>query len=109
MKFKIGSLQAAVPQATKETWNFSGQWQELDPCEGIGAVIRFIASSRRVRSTEDQVIQDANLFGRHILLVEDDYLQGFSIRNELLDRGAAVIGPLGHLEGAFVEAKSKNR
>ena len=43
---------------------------------------------------------DAKLFDRRILLVEDEYFQAIELRNELVDRGAAVIGPLGSLDEA---------
>jgi hypothetical protein len=42
-----------------------------------------------------------NLVGCRILLVEDEYLIGFDLRNELLDCGAEVIGPVGDLDMAF--------
>jgi hypothetical protein len=44
---------------------------------------------------------DGNLSGRRILLIEDEYLIGFDLRNELLDCGAEVIGPVGDLDMAF--------
>jgi CheY-like chemotaxis protein len=55
------------------------------------------------------MVPDSVLFRRRILLAEDEYLQAFDIHNELLDRGAAVIGPLSDLEVAIAEVKSEPR
>jgi ActR/RegA family two-component response regulator len=46
-----------------------------------------------------------NLFRARILLVEDDYLVGFDLRNEMSRRGADVIGPVGSLEQALKVTK----
>ncbi len=48
---------------------------------------------------------DLRLYNRRILIVEDDYLQAFALRNELTDRGAEVIGPLGSLDLALQQTK----
>jgi DNA-binding response OmpR family regulator len=55
------------------------------------------------------MIADSKLFGRHILLVEDEYLQAFDMRNELLDHGAQVIGPVAKLDSAVAQAQSETR
>ena len=47
-----------------------------------------------------------NLFHARILLIEDDYFLAFELRNELVRRGAEVIGPFGKLDLARDLAKS---
>jgi DNA-binding NtrC family response regulator len=47
-----------------------------------------------------------NLFHARILLIEDDYFLAFDLRNELVRRGAEVIGPFGKLDLARDLAKS---
>ena len=52
---------------------------------------------------------DPRLVGRRILLVEDEYLQAFDVTSELLDRGAAVIGPVATLDAAIAQSRSTVR
>lgn len=47
-----------------------------------------------------------NLFNARILLIEDDYLLAFELRNELVRRGAQVIGPFAKVDLAWDLARS---
>lgn len=44
---------------------------------------------------------DTKLFKRNILVAEDEFFQAFDYRNELIDRGAEVTGPLATVDTAL--------
>ncbi len=44
---------------------------------------------------------DDSLQGRHILVVEDEYMLADELRAELTDAGAVVLGPVGSLAEAM--------
>lgn len=50
--------------------------------------------------------QPDDLFHARVLLVEDDYFLAFELRNELVKRGASVLGPFGSIDLAWDLAKS---
>lgn len=51
---------------------------------------------------------DVRLFKRNILIVEDEYIQAFDYRNELLDRGAEVTGPIATVEDAIERVRQSS-
>lgn len=47
-------------------------------------------------------MQTAPLDGRHILVVEDDYLVAQALSGLLVEAGAVVVGPIGWLDEALI-------
>jgi DNA-binding NarL/FixJ family response regulator len=62
-----------------------------------------------VHSELSDSIQQRSMFGKRVLLAEDDYLLAFDLHDELIARGAEVIGPVGDLDQAYELAKSEPR
>jgi CheY-like chemotaxis protein len=57
-------------------------------------------------SGESRAKEGGALAGARILLIEDDYFLAYDLRNELVERGAQVIGPYGKPDLALDLAKS---
>jgi DNA-binding NtrC family response regulator len=86
---------------------------QLIGVEGLGASLSGMErepplghAEQPIRHELGQGIQQTSLPGGRILLVEDDYFLAFDLQEELLLRGAEVIGPIGDLDRAFSLARS---
>lgn len=65
-----------------------------------------IANDECLHSHACQERQPGPLFHARVLLLEDDYFLAFDLRNELVRRGADVLGPYGNIDLAWDLAKS---